>query len=411
MKKIKKTTVAVMLSFGSMVCMAQELTVCTSTSYTVPSAVGVSGATYKWLENGAEVSGAAGESYTNLAGKPAGTYVYIRRAFTGACGWQNSNAFIVYVTGSVDAPAITEPADGCVGADYVFTVPVAGGTTYEWSGGGTPNGNSYTYSNATDGVKTVTVRAVTAACSSAPASASVTVYAKPEISVHPASTSTCSTATLSVTASPVTAYRWLKNDVATSEGTGYTTADYTTAALTSGATYSVVVANGACSITSNTAVVSMKTDGCSTAPGATVNFTAFNPSSTAEIGSVWYLADTRESSNPQTYTVKKMADGRIWMVQDMKFGNLCNKTTFSGSNGSDQTGKISNASGYTGYYGDCRSYTLSGVGYYYDWAAATQQSGAYSGGSYGGCSGSTGGLCQGICPAGWHVPSASPGEF
>jgi uncharacterized protein (TIGR02145 family) len=51
------------------------------------------------LENGAEIPGATGESYTNLAGKPsAGTYVYVRMAHTDACGWQNSNAFIVSVS-------------------------------------------------------------------------------------------------------------------------------------------------------------------------------------------------------------------------------------------------------------------------------------------------------------------------
>jgi uncharacterized protein (TIGR02145 family) len=101
-----------------------------------------------------------------------------------------------------------------------------------------------------------------------------------------------------------------------------------------------------------------------------------------------------------------MADGRIWMVQDMKFGNLCNKTTFSGSNGADQTGKLSTAIGYIGLYGDCRSNTVSSAGYLYDWAAAIQKSGAYEGGSNVGCAGtSSGASCQGICPTGWHVPT------
>jgi hypothetical protein len=130
------------------------------------------------LENGAEISGATGESYSNTVGKAAGTYVYVRMAYTAACGWQSANAFIVSVTGST-APAITKPADGCAGIDYVFMVPVVSGTTYEWTGGGTPNGNSYTYSNATAGAKTVTVRARTTACSSTPATASVTVNALP----------------------------------------------------------------------------------------------------------------------------------------------------------------------------------------------------------------------------------------
>jgi uncharacterized protein (TIGR02145 family) len=143
------------------------------------------------------------------------------------------------------------------------------------------------------------------------------------------------------------------------------------------------------------------------APGSTVNFTAFNPCTSAPTNSVWYLADTRESNNPQTYTVKLMADGRIWMVQDMKFGSSCTKTTFSGSSGSDQTGKLSTAIGYTGLYGDCRSGVVTGAGYYYDWAAAMQKSGAYSGGSFAGCTdAASGASCQGICPADWHVPTS-----
>jgi uncharacterized protein (TIGR02145 family) len=100
------------------------------------------------------------------------------------------------------------------------------------------------------------------------------------------------------------------------------------------------------------------------------------------------------------------------MVQDMKFGSSCTKTTFSGSSGSDQTGKLSTAIGYTNLYGDCRSNVVTGAGYYYDWAAAIQKSGAYYGGTLVGCSGtSSGALCQGICPANWHLPTLEEFEL
>jgi hypothetical protein len=246
---------------------AQSLTVCTSTSYTVPSAEGVSGATYKWLENGAEIPGADGESYTNLAGKvTAGSYVYVRMAETESCGWSNSNAFIVWVTGSVAAPVISKPADGCEGGDYVFTVPEVGGALYEWTGGGVANGNSYTYTNAAAGALTVTVRTVTAACTSAPSGATVTAYARPSFTADPtpAEQDMCpGTATLSVTADNATAYQWMKNGTATQEGSGYNSATYTTVTLTN-ATYSVVASNGlsACSATSNDAEITILTEGC-----------------------------------------------------------------------------------------------------------------------------------------------------
>jgi hypothetical protein len=167
----------------------------------------------------------------------------------------------------VVAPTITPPAAGCAGGNFVFTVPVAAGTTYEWTdNGGAASGNSYTYSGATAGTKSAQVRAVTEACQSALSSVStVAVSVQPTINTQPAGTSVCSgtTATLSVTATNATAYQWKKGSSNVADGSGGTTANYTTAALTAGATYSVVVANGACSVTSNNALVSIKTDGCS----------------------------------------------------------------------------------------------------------------------------------------------------
>jgi uncharacterized protein (TIGR02145 family) len=82
----------------------------------------------------------------------------------------------------------------------------------------------------------------------------------PAITVHPtASTSTCSggTVQLSVTASSATAYQWKKGSANVLDGTGGTTANYTTAPLSGNATYTVVVSNGACSTTSNSALVTI----------------------------------------------------------------------------------------------------------------------------------------------------------
>jgi uncharacterized protein (TIGR02145 family) len=422
MKKTVKIVIAGLMVFCGTVCIAQDKTVCTSTSYTVPSAVGVTGATYQWLENGAVVSGATGESYTNTVGQAsAGTYVYVRRAHTEACGWQSSNAFIVSVTGSMAAPVITAPANGCNAINYVFTVPLVDGVTYEWTGGGTQNSNSYTYSNASPGAMTVTVRAVKEDCASAFSGATATAYVQPVINTptaEPAAVCWGGTSTLSVTASGSDlTYQWLKGGDATTEGSNYTSANYTTGPVTATANYSVVVGNTCSTITSSVVVVTK--DDCPTEPGATVPFSEFNPDPNADTGTVWYLTDEREADNTQTYAVKKMADDRIWMVQDLKFGDKCKNNSFSSAE-SNTTNAVSSSS--TTYYGSCtdsRSETDTETptpaerGYLYNWAAAVNKEGAYyNTETYKGCTGTTSGYsqthpCQGICPDGWHLPTSA----
>jgi uncharacterized protein (TIGR02145 family) len=154
-----------------------------------------------------------------------------------------------------------------------------------------------------------------------------------------------------------------------------------------------------------------------TVPGSTVHFTEIDPCPDAAIGTVRYLTDTRESvespSNTQTYKVKKMADGHIWMVQDLKFGNLCDKPTFTGSRDVDQIDNLTTLTDKT-YYGDCTNATNGSTppnrGYLYDWAAAINKAGAYNGSLLDvGCS-TLPSACQGICPVGWHIPTGSSGS-
>jgi hypothetical protein len=121
-------------------------------------------------------------------------------------------------------------------------------------------------SGATTGNKSVSVYAQYAqvsgiSCKSANA-ATVTTYvsALPSISSHTAATSTCSgsTALLRVTASNATAYQWKKDGQDVTDGTGGTSASYTTGALTAEATYTVVVSNAAgCSVTSSSIPVTV----------------------------------------------------------------------------------------------------------------------------------------------------------
>jgi uncharacterized protein (TIGR02145 family) len=160
-----------------------------------------------------------------------------------------------------------------------------------------------------------------------------------------------------------------------------------------------------------------------TAPGSTVNFTEFYPCSNATTGDYWFLTDERESNNIQTYKVKKMADGKIWMVQDLKFGDKCDKATFSWLEGVNLTDNVTSLMDKT-YYGDCINATNSSTppnrGYLYNWAAAINKLDAYYGsnsdigcsGTSSGSSGTNPGACQGICPTNWHIPTGeSTGEF
>jgi hypothetical protein len=104
--KLFKIVLAGLLSLGSAVCAAQDLTVDAGQSYTIPSAAPAENFTgnYRWLENGKVIDGATDADYTNAAGKALnGTYVYVRQAEIKDCGWQSSNAFDVAVIGGTDS--------------------------------------------------------------------------------------------------------------------------------------------------------------------------------------------------------------------------------------------------------------------------------------------------------------------
>ncbi|MDR0613594.1 MAG: hypothetical protein LBG45_09010 [Dysgonamonadaceae bacterium] len=386
---------------------------------------------YQWKKNGVDITSGGSDytsaNYTTAALGANATYSVVVSNGLSACSATSSDALVtVYAKPNINTHP-TASTSACSATTVQLEVTATNANLYQWRKDGVDvtdgtGGTSATYTTAAlnaNATYSVVVSNGLSACSATSNNALVTVYAKPAISAHPAATSTCSgnTVQLSVTATNATAYQWKKNGNNVTDGSGGTTANYTTAALSANATYTVVVSNtlSACSTTSNSAVVSVAT--CCHASGATVTFAAFNPCSSAATGDYWYLTDTRESGNKQTYKVKKLADGHIWMVQELKFGDRCDKTTFSGSS-SDQTGKITSLTDT--YYGDCRNTTQSGAGYLYDWAGAIQKSGAYYGSSSNvGCSGVAAGVdgtnpgaCRGICPVGWHLPTgASAGEF
>ncbi len=125
------------------------------------------------------------------------------------------------------------------------------------------------------------------------------------------------------------------------------------------------------------------------------------------------LTDSRDS---KTYEVRKFADGKCWMVDNLAFGSGCLKTTFAGSS---TTGTGANGSSrqnvQADYYGDCRypyastatSDATNKYGYLYDWVAATQNPLAYFGNNF-----QPAQPTQGICPTGWSLPTGNiNGQF
>jgi uncharacterized protein (TIGR02145 family) len=152
-------------------------------------------------------------------------------------------------------------------------------------------------------------------------------------------------------------------------------------------------------------------------------------------GQIVYLTDTR---NKQTYPVRKMADDKCWMIDNMKYlgegliinnydsttGIFLRDATHPGANGSGQYNTINGTNTQSATnsdkafyntpmtnaycYGSGASYsvrtsTTTGCGYLYNWYAATNTTGTYG-------LGTAGNTAQGsICPANTHLPRAFSG--
>jgi uncharacterized protein (TIGR02145 family) len=267
--------------------------------------------------------------------------------------------------------------------------------------------------------------------------ATVTVLSPlPFIFQQPDSKAVChnTTARLYVLASPATAaYQWYKNGVkVTSEGSGYTTANYTTGSVTTPATYSVVVTNADCPVTamSDEAVVSITIDGCPvgnedcTPPEGTASFSAFAPCSNAPVGTKWYLTDERDS---KVYRTVKMPDNRVWMAQNLNYQTGLTWQPNSASPSTTSSGTALIGSFWCPGNNGATVSTEAGCntwGALYSWETAMSFNGvdnwtevvtSYSTGkanttgakvNYGRkTSGSNDIGGSGICPAEWHVPT------
>ncbi|MDR1884513.1 MAG: hypothetical protein LBR26_17325 [Prevotella sp.] len=128
-----------------------------------------------------------------------------------------------------------------------------------------------------------------------------------------------------------------------------------------------------------------------------IHFDEFSPNPTLTAGAKFVLTDRRDG---KSYNVRMMEDGHYWMTQDLKFalGNPLGdgKTTFQAvMNGSPRD------PAYENWYGDYTNINpLAGRGYIYDFTAVVQVRNAFG-------TATSYPKTQGICPPGWHVPTAT----
>ena len=113
------------------------------------------------------------------------------------------------------------------------------------------------------------------------------------------------------------------------------------------------------------------------------------------------LIDSR-GSEPKSYTIRKLADGRCWMTDNLRLKNYTLKASDSNvtSDGFVVPNQASGTSYNTSYVFDSGS---TDYGVYYSWYAATAGAGMQS---------QTGDTSTSVCPKGWRLPKGgSSGEF
>lgn len=159
-------------------------------------------------------------------------------------------------------------------------------------------------------------------------------------------------------------------------------------------------------------------------PTTTVSMQDFTPSACGAM-SVGDIVPLVDEQNNQVYRVKKMQDGKCWMIDNLKYigeahTSLANVDGTSGLtynntdgryNTVDGTSTQSTANSDKAFYNTpmfsdyCSSTDIQSsytkCGYLYNWYAATAGTGVYGSDAYFDAPGS-------ICPVGWRLPTAGP---
>ena len=126
--------------------------------------------------------------------------------------------------------------------------------------------------------------------------------------------------------------------------------------------------------------------------------------SAATIGETKTLTDSRDNN---TYTVKKLKDGKCWMTQNLRLTGSRTLTSSDSNVSSNFTLPAANTSFPNKSCADTAYNMSSGnttYGNYYNWYAATAGTGT--------CAMTSGNATASICPKGWRLPTGgSSGEL
>jgi hypothetical protein len=229
--------------------------------------------TYQWYLNGAAIAGATSSSWTTAAAAVADSGSLYTVTVGNSAGQVTSAAATLTV--KTAAPTLTtQPASQTVtvGQSATFSVTPAGTApfTFQWNANGVaiPGAASSSYSTpattlADNGTLfTVTVGNAAGQVTSAAATLTVQALVPPSLTTQPASLVALwggiATFTVQASGSALT-YQWFRNG---SPLAGATAASFTTGVLAKadiGASYTVVVANGAGSVTSQAAILTLRT--------------------------------------------------------------------------------------------------------------------------------------------------------
>ena len=138
-------------------------------------------------------------------------------------------------------------------------------------------------------------------------------------------------------------------------------------------------------------------------PAPTPTMQSFDKSTLANVGDSATLEDERDGN---FYTVKKLADGNVWMTENLRLINKTISSTDSNlPSGETWTVPASNVSSFaTTSYNTNSAYLDSTYGGYYTFYTATA--------GWGTNSVTSGNSPKDICPKGWRLPTGgSTGEF
>jgi parallel beta-helix repeat protein len=225
---------------------------------------------YQWYLNGSAIGGATSNSYT-FTPSSSGHYNFYVNVTDGANAKAQSNTATATVNSALSISVSPSSVAMDVGQSQTFTPSVSGGTSpfsYRWYLDGKAvsgaTGTSYTYSPASSGSHTVSVRVTDSASTPVTAqssSASVSVNGALSVSISPSSVtmdvdqSQMFTSSVSGGTSPF-AYQWYLNDSAVS---GATSASWAFAPSSSGSysVYARATDVASAVATSNTAVVTV----------------------------------------------------------------------------------------------------------------------------------------------------------